>query len=110
MSDTQTIIAFDEGELPPQGAYCFELDLSGETGCELIEELVWLIRSLKAPYEVRANAEPIEPDEIGPQFTRLTVWTNDRNNADFLLLLSELGVKVVRSFPREEDAPTAKPS
>lgn len=110
MSDTQTIIAFDEGELPPHGAYCFELDLSGETGCEIIEDLVWLIGSLKAPYEVRANAKPIEPDEIGPQFKRLTVWTNDRNNADFLLLLSELGVKVVRSVPRDGDERPATPS
>jgi hypothetical protein len=98
-ADATTVIAFDEGELPPAGTYAFDLDLSGQSGCDLIEQLVWLIGSLQAPYEIRANRRPIAADDIGDHFSRLTVWTTDRNNADFLLLMSELGVKVVRSYP-----------
>ena len=105
MADAQTIIAFDEGELPPAGTYAFELDLSGESGCDIINDLVWLIGSLHAPYEVRANARRIDPDQIGKHHTRLTVWSTDRNNADFLLLMSELGVNVVRAYPGKETPP-----
>lgn len=104
MAAAQTVIAFDKGDLPPAGTYSFELDLSGENGCDIIQDLTWLVRSLKAPYEIRANARPISPDEISTHFTRLTVWTNDRTNADFLLLLSELGVKVVRAMPGQPAA------
>ncbi|TVR98979.1 MAG: hypothetical protein EA406_05280 [Rhodospirillales bacterium] len=99
VSDARTIIAFDEGVLPPAGTYAFELDLSGHNGCDIIEQIAWLVRSLRAPYEIRANDQAISPDEIGRHHTRLTVWTNDRSNADFLLLVHELGVDVVRSYP-----------
>ena len=102
MSEPRTIIAFDEGDLPPLGTYAFELDLSGQNGCEIIEQITWLIRSLSAPYEIRANEELISPDDIGTHHTKLTVWTNDRTNADFLLLVHELGVNVVRSLPSQE--------
>lgn len=99
MSPPETVIAFDAGDLPPAGTYAFELDLSGQNGCDIIEQLVWLIKSLQAPYEIRANRQPIRAEDIGEHFSRLTVWTTDRNNANFLLLMSELGVKVVRSYP-----------
>jgi len=33
--------------------------------------------------------------------SKLTVWTNDASNADFLLLVNELGVDVVRSVAEE---------
>ena len=102
MSEPRTIIAFDEGDLPPMGTYAFELDLSGQNGCDIIEQITWLIRSLAAPYEVRANEEVISSDDIGTHHTKLTVWTNDRTNADFLLLVHELGVNVVRSLPNEQ--------
>jgi hypothetical protein len=102
VSEPRTIIAFDEGDLPPLGTYAFELDLSGQNGCDIIEQITWLIRSLSAPYEIRANEEVISPDDIGAHHTKLTVWTNDRTNADFLLLVHELGVNVVRSLPSQE--------
>jgi hypothetical protein len=102
VSEPRTIIAFDEGDLPPVGTYAFELDLSGQSGCDIIEQITWLIRSLEAPYEIRANEELISPDDIGTHHTKLTVWTNDRTNADFLLLVHELGVNVVRSFPSQQ--------
>lgn len=108
MSEPRTIIAFDEGELPPAGTYAFELDLSGQSGCDMIEQITWLVRSMKAPYEVRANEDAISPDQIGMHHTKLTVWTNDRDNADFLLLVHELGIKVVRSFPEHEVRPRAR--
>lgn len=102
VAQPRTIIAFDEGSLPPVGTYAFELDLSGQSGCDIIEQITWLIRSLEAPYEIRANEELISPDDIGTHHTKLTVWTNDRTNADFLLLVHELGVNVVRSFPGQQ--------
>lgn len=102
VSEPRTIIAFDEGDLPPVGTYAFELDLSGQSGCDIIEQLTWLIRSLEAPYEIRANEETISADDIGTHHTKLTVWTNDRTNADFLLLVHELGVNVVRAFPSQQ--------
>ena len=52
MTQAKTIIAFDEGRLPPAGTYAFELDLTGENGCAMVETLVWLIDSLKSPFEV----------------------------------------------------------
>ena len=45
------------------------------------------------------NQRPVSADEIGDAHTRMTVWTNDRDNADFLWLMHELGVKVVRAVP-----------
>jgi hypothetical protein len=102
VSEPRTIIAFDEGDLPPLGTYAFELDLSGQSGCDIIEQITWLIRSLAAPYEIRANEELITPDDIGTHHTKLIVWTNDRTNADFLLLVHELGVNVVRAFPNQQ--------
>lgn len=99
MAEKRLVIAFDEGEVPPAGSYAFELDLSGQSGCEIIEQMVWMIDSLKSPYEVRVNQRPVTPDEIGTGHAHMTVWTNDRENADFLWLMHELGVKVVRSVP-----------
>ncbi len=99
MAATQLVIAFDEGEVAPEGSYAFEIDLSGQTGCDIIEQIGWLIGSLKTPYEVRVNQRTVRPDELGPAHTKLTVWTDDRNNADFLWLMHELGVELVRSIP-----------
>jgi hypothetical protein len=39
----------------------------------------------------------VTADQLGQSYNRLTVWTNDRTNSDFLLLMSELGVKVHRT-------------
>ena len=96
------VIAFDEGEVAPAGTYAFELDLTGQSGCELIEQMGWLIESLESPYEVRVNRRPVSPDELGATYTSLTVWTNDANNADFLWLMHELGVDVHRAIPAHE--------
>ncbi len=93
------VIAFDEGEVAPAGSYAFELDLSGQSGCDIIEQIVWMIESLESPYEVRVNRRRVSAGEIGDAHTRMTVWTNDRDNADFLWLMHELGVKVVRAVP-----------
>ncbi len=97
MTDPKLIISFSQGEVAPQGKYGFELDLSGQSGCDVIEQMLFLIRSLHSPYEIFSDAEPVTPDQIGPSYQKLTVWTNDRSNADFLLLMSELGVKVHRT-------------
>lgn len=101
MTQAKTIIAFDEGRLPPAGTYAFELDLTGENGCAMVETLVWLIDSLKSPFEVWAGQEQVSPDELADSYTKLTVWTSDRDNADFLLLMHELGVDVVRAQPKD---------
>ncbi len=93
------VISFDEGEVAPAGSYAFELDLSGQSGCDIIEQIVWMIESLESPYEVRVNRRRVSAGEIGGAHTRMTVWTNDRDNADFLWLMHELGVKVVRAVP-----------
>ncbi len=42
--------AFDEGEVAPTGSYAFELDLSGQSGCDIIEQIVWMIEPLESPY------------------------------------------------------------
>ena len=97
MDDPKVIISFSEGEVEPQGKYGFELDLSGQSGCDVIEQLLFLVRSLESPYQIFSNAQPVTPDQVGERYQRLTVWTNDRTNADFLLLMSELGVKVHRT-------------
>jgi len=97
MGDPKVIISFSEGEVEPQGKYGFELDLSGQSGCDVIEQMLFLVRSLESPYQIFSNAQPVTPDQVGERYQRLTVWTNDRTNADFLLLLSELGVKVHRT-------------
>ncbi len=97
MDDPKLIISFSEGEVEPQGKYGFELDLTDQSGCDVIEQMLFLIRSLDSPYQVFSNAEPVSPDEVGQSYQHLTVWTNDRTNADFLLLMSELGVKVHRT-------------
>ena len=99
MAEKRLVIAFDEGEVAPAGSYAFELDLSGQSGCDIIEQIVWMIDSLDSPYEVRVNRRPVSADEIGDAHTRMTVWTNDRDNADFLWLMHELGVKLVRAVP-----------
>ena len=90
-------ISFCEGEVEPRGRYGFELDLSEQSGCDVIEQLLFLIRSMKSPYRIYADAEPIDPAQVGDAYRRLSVRTNDRSNADFLLLMSELGVEVRRS-------------
>lgn len=97
MDAPKLIISFSEGEVAPQGKYGFELDLSGQSGCDVIEQMMFLIRSLESPYQIFADAKPVSPDEVGDAYQRLTVWTNDQNNSDFLLLMSELGVKVHRT-------------
>ena len=97
MTDPKLIISFSKGALEPQGKYGFELDLSGQSGCDVIEQMVFLIRSLQSPYQIFSNAKPVTPDQVGQSYQKLTVWTNDRTNADFLLLMSELGVKVHRT-------------
>lgn len=98
MDDPKLIISFSEGEVEPQGKYGFELDLTGQNGCDVIEQMLFLIRSLDSPYQVFSNAEPVSLDEVGQSYQHLTVWTNDRTNADFLLLMSELGVNVHRTI------------
>ncbi|MEM9682654.1 MAG: hypothetical protein AAF942_05265 [Pseudomonadota bacterium] len=97
MDDPKLIISFSEGEIEPQGKYGFELDLTDQSGCDVIEQMLFLIRSLESPYQVFSNSEPVTPDEVGQAYQHLTVWTNDRTNADFLLLMSELGIKVHRT-------------
>lgn len=97
MEDPKLIISFSEGEVEPQGKYGFELDLSGQSGCDVIEQMLFLVRSLESPYQIFSNTEPVTPDEVGEGYQKLTVWTNDGSNADFLLLMSELGVKVQRT-------------
>ncbi len=84
MAEKHLVIAFDEGEVAPAGSYAFELDLSGQSGCDIIEQIVWLIESLESPYEVRVNKRTVSAGEIGCAHARMTVWTNDRDNADFL--------------------------
>ena len=98
----QLFIAFDEGEVAPAGSYAFELDLTGQSGCEIIEQMGWLIESLKSPYEVRVNQRPVAPGDLGTAYTTLTVWTNDANNADCRWLRHERGVDVNRSAPVHE--------
>jgi len=97
MDDPKLIISFSEGEVEPQGKYGFELDLSGQSGCDVIEQMLFLVRSLQSPYQIFSNTEPVTADEVGEGYQKLTVWTNDRSNADFLLLMSELGVNVRRT-------------
>ncbi len=97
MDDPKLIISFSEGEVEPQGKYGFELDLSGQSGCDVIEQMLFLVRSLESPYQIFSNKQPVTPDQVGMGYNRLTVWTNDRTNADFLLLMSELGIKVHRT-------------
>lgn len=97
MDDPKLIISFSEGKVEPQGRYGFELDLSGQSGCDVLEQMMFLIRSLESPYQIFSNARAVTPDEVGDAYQRLTVWTNDSNNSDFLLLMSELGVTVHRT-------------
>lgn len=99
MSDPKLFISFSEGEVEPQGKYGFELDLTGQNGCDVIEQILFLVDSLESPYQIFSNAQPVTPDRLGSSYRRLTVWTNDRTNADFLLLMSELGVNVHRTLP-----------
>ena len=98
MTQPNLIISFSEGDVEPLGKYGFELDLSAQNGCDLLEQLLFLVRSLNSPYQVLAGAEPVSPEDIDENaYRKLTVWTNDKSNADFLLLMSELGVTVQRS-------------
>lgn len=99
MSDPKLFISFSQGEVEPQGKYGFELDLTGQNGCDVIEQILFLVDSLESPYQIFSNAQPVTPDRLGTFYRRLTVWTNDRTNADFLLLMSELGVNVHRTVP-----------
>ena len=41
VAEKRLVIAFGEGEVAPSGSYAFELDLSGQSGCEIIEPIVW---------------------------------------------------------------------
>ena len=97
MTEQTLTIAFGEGEVEPHGKYGFELDLSEQSGCDVIEQLLFLIQSMKSPYRIYADAEPIDPAQVGDAYQRLSVRTNDESNADFLLLMSELGVEIRRS-------------
>ena len=99
-TEARTIISFDEVDVVPEGAYSFTLDLSGESGCEVIEQIGWLVRSLKAPFELRARHAPVGADDLANDYTMLTVWTSQDDNADFLWLIHELGVDVKRAEPK----------
>jgi len=103
VSEARTIIAFDEGQVGPSGRYCFRLELKGRTGCDIIEQMAWLVDSLQSPYELRINDEAVEAGALGLHHSTLTVWTNDRDNPDFLMLMHELGVEVVRAVPDADD-------
>lgn len=96
MSTPELTIAFSEGEVEPLGKYGFVLDLSGQSGCDVIEHLLFLVKSLEHPYQIIAGGDRVQPADVGRDYGRLTVWTNDRDNADFLLLMSELGFDVQR--------------
>ncbi|MCG8548561.1 MAG: hypothetical protein MJE12_30530 [Alphaproteobacteria bacterium] len=98
MTQPNLIISFSEGDVEPLGKYGFELDLTAQNGCDVLEQLLFLVRSLNSPYQVLAGAQPVLPEEVDEAaYRKLTVWTNDKSNADFLLLMSELGVTVERS-------------
>jgi hypothetical protein len=101
MAPPHIVIAFGEGDLAPPGSYAFDLDLTGPSGCDIIEQIVWLIESLESPYDIRVDQETVSPKTLGDAHTRITVWTNDRSNADFLWLMHELGVDVVRSVAKD---------
>jgi hypothetical protein len=101
MSPSHIVIAFGEGDLAPPGSYASDINLTGQSGCDIIEQMVWLIDSLDSPYEIHVDQETVSPDVLGDAYTRLTVWTNDRTNADFLWLMHELGVDIVRSVPKD---------
>jgi hypothetical protein len=96
MSTSDLTIAFSEGHVEPLGKYGFDLDLSGQSGCDVIEHLLFLVQSLEHPYQIIAGGDPVRPTELSRDYSRLTVWTNDQNNAGFLLLMSELGVEIQR--------------
>lgn len=96
MSNSDLTIAFSEGNVEPLGKYGFNLDLSGQSGCDVIEHLLFLVKSLEHPYQIIAGGNPVKPTELSRDYSRLTVWTNDQNNAGFLLLMSELGVEIQR--------------
>ncbi len=96
MGTPEVTIAFSEGNVEPLGKYGFVLDLSGQSGCDVIEHLLFLVKSLEHPYQIIAGGNPVHPTELSRDYSRLTVWTNDKNNADFLLLMSELGVEIQR--------------
>jgi len=100
-------IAFGEGNIEPLGQYGFELDLSGQSGCDLLEHLLFLIRSLDSPYRLLADQRPVSPEEIDETHTRITIWTDDQANRDFLMLMSELGVTVAR--PELLETPKPRP-
>lgn len=101
------VIAFGEGDIEPLGQYGFEVDLSRQSGCDLLEHLLFLIRSLDSPYRLLADKVPVTPDEIDESHTRITIWTNDRANRDFLMLMSELGVTVSRPELLEHAEPAS---
>lgn len=96
MNKSDLTIAFSEGHVEPLGKYGFDLDLSGQSGCDVIEHLLFLVQSLEHPYQIIAGGDPVQPSDLSRDYSRLTVWTNDRNNAGFLLLMSELGVEIQR--------------
>lgn len=92
----ELVIAFGEGNVEPLGRYGFELDLTGQNGCDLLENLLFLIQSLESPYRLLADQAPVAPQDIDESHTRITIWTDDHANRDFLMLMSELGVTVTR--------------
>lgn len=96
MSTPDLTIAFSEGNVEPLGKYGFVLDLSGQSGCDVIEHLLFLVKSLEHPYQIIAGGNPVHPSDLSRDYSRLTVWTNDKSNAGFLLLMSELGVEIQR--------------
>ena len=81
----ELIIAFGEGNIEPLGQYGFELDLSGQSGCDLLENLLFLIKSLESPYQLLANEVPVSPEDLDESHTRITIWTDDGANRDFLM-------------------------
>ncbi|MDH3703413.1 MAG: hypothetical protein OEU46_19095 [Alphaproteobacteria bacterium] len=96
-NQSSLVIAFSEENIEPLGQYGFELDISGHNGCELLEQLLFLIQSLETPYQLLADQEPISAEEIDDTHTRIAVWTDDQANHDFLMLMTELGVTVKRA-------------
>lgn len=103
----ELVIAFGEGNVEPLGRYGFELDLTGQSGCDLLENLLFLIQSLESPYRLLADQTPVSPADIDETHTRITIWTDDHTNRDFLMLMSELGVTVTRPDLMEPDPPAA---
>ena len=65
MAEKQLVIAFDEGEVAPTGSYPFELDLSGQSGCDIIEQIVWMIETRNPRISDPSIAEVTDGSDLG---------------------------------------------